>query len=536
LDLRQLPSPLVDNHSYRPKLLSVLLPPRVSSQTLEGTALLIANYAARLGDELAVHVVNSIDAASGPLLIVGTPEEQPMWRLGGQLPFRLFRTGREMRLGSRQGPFDAGEGIVALTEKPGRTFTPILLVTGNSPQAVSRAVRKLIEGSFNEPGTFARISQDVPITSRPRREWRGFVPPDSHFTLSQLGFKELKFDALNDFSLSVPIRATPDAAFLEYGHQMKLGIRFNSDAGIEHATLDVDWNGANLGRFAATDFSAGSRMSIPLKIPSRLLRQQNVLSMKWHGLDGSAEKDPSAWLLSTTEFDLPRDYRSSLPDLALLRPGLFPFGLRSDLSDAIIVLPEESSGEVAAALFEFAGLLGRLVPGDRFGFGVRRTNELTRETRASSHLITFRIGELSKGSRSKRALASIEEKSSPWNAEKYLLNVTSSSPAALHAAIGTIFSETVLERLSGDTAYIYADGTSSFKTAPVRQISEYSYSTHLQAWLKENWIALPLILTAISCLLFVALRLMLVQYKNRNLPHGAQACGLTSSNGPRNPL
>src|SRR5262249_17498129 len=37
LDLRHLPSPFVDAHSYRPKLLSVLLPDRPSSQTLEGT-------------------------------------------------------------------------------------------------------------------------------------------------------------------------------------------------------------------------------------------------------------------------------------------------------------------------------------------------------------------------------------------------------------------------------------------------------------------------------------------------------------------
>jgi hypothetical protein len=55
----------------------------------------------------------------------------------------------------------------------------------------------------------------------------------------------------------------------------------------------------------------------------------------------------------------------------------------------------------------------------------------------------------------------------------------------------------------------------SFKTTSVRQSYEYSYSTHLQAWLRENWIALPLILTTISCLLFVGLRLALAQYKNR---------------------
>src|SRR5262249_45961083 len=160
----------------------------------------------------------------------------------------------------------------------------------------------------------------------------------------------------------------------------------------------VDWNGSNIGRLDASDFAAGSRMSVQLKIPGRLLRQENVLSMTWHGMADGSGKDPAAWLLPTTEFDLPRDYRSKLPDLALLHVGLFPFGLRSDLSDAIIVLPGESGAEVTAALFEFAGLLGTLVPADRFGFSVKRSNELSGEERASAQMITFRIGELSKAS------------------------------------------------------------------------------------------------------------------------------------------
>jgi Bacterial cellulose synthase subunit len=535
LDLRQLPSPLVDVHSYRPKLLSVLLPVRPSPQTLEGTALVIANYAAKLGDALTVRTVHSIDALSGPLLIVGTPEEQPLWFLDNQLPFRLLRVGKETRLGQGRVPFDADAGVVALVARPGATFNPILIATGSSPLGVSKAVRKLIDNHFDSPGTFAKISQDVPPNPQPRREWKGFIPPDNHFTLDQMGVKELKFDSQNGFSVTLPVSATPDAEFLEYGNQLTLKFRFDSDAGIEHARLDVDWNGSNLGRFDAAAFSTGRGMSVHLKIPRRLIRQQNVLSMTWHELNG-AGKDPAAWLLPTSDFDLPRDFRSNLPDLGLLQFGLFPFGLRSDLSDVVFMLPDDSSGEATAALFEFAGLLGRLVPASRFAFSVRRLNELSRETRDSSHIIAFRIDELPKGSPSRRAVAVIGENISPWNPDKSLLSITSGSAAALRGAIGTVFSEPMLKRLSGDTAHIYADGASSFKTVPVHQISEYSYSTHLQAWLRENWIALPLILTAASCLLFVGLRLALSQYKNRNQLRRSPAFDLTSSSGPRKPL
>ena len=67
-----------------------------------------------------------------------------------------------------------------------------------------------------------------------------------------------------------------------------------------------------------------------------------MLKIRWRSLNGTAGKDPAAWLLPSSEFDLPRDYRSDLPDLGLLQYGLFPFGLRSDFSDTIFVVPEES--------------------------------------------------------------------------------------------------------------------------------------------------------------------------------------------------
>src|SRR6266850_5125845 len=516
LDLRLLPSPLVDSHSYRPKQLSVLLPGQLSSQTLEATALLIANYAADIGEALTVRTVRSIDAASGHLLMVGTPDEQPLTLLENRLPFGLFRVGNKIRLGmNNHGLFEAGEGVVALIEGSEKTFNPILLVTGNSPAAVSRAAGKLIEGHFEGPGTFARISQNVRTDRLPPRDWKGFLPPSNHFTLAQMGLRELKIDSQNDFSLSLPLLATPDAQFLEYGHQMTLEFRLNPDVSVENTTLDVHLNGAMLGRFEIAEFSAGSRTSIHFKIPTHLLRRQNVLNMRWRGLDGAQGKDLAAWLLPSSAVDLPRDYRSDLPDLGLLQYGMFPFGLRSDLSDTILVVPDDSGDGVAAAVFELAGLLGRLVPSDRFAFGVRHLAELSQESRLSSHMISFRIGELPKGMSSKGAVAAIQETVSPWNSRRYMLSITSTSPPALHAAIKTVFSEATLKELHADTAYIYSGRVSSFKTVPVQQIYEYSYFTHLQAWLGENWIAFPVILTTVSCLLFLGLRLALAQYKTR---------------------
>jgi hypothetical protein len=482
LDLDQLPSPLLDSHSYRPKQLSVLMPEHPSSETLEATALLIANYTGSVQEAVKVQVVESIDALSGPLLIAGTFDEQPV---------RLMETWLNVKT---QDLTDANDGIISLVPRPGRMFSPTLVVTGRTPQAILRGVHKLIDG----------LDPVAP------RALRGFLPPDNHFTLGQIGLNELKLDARNGFSISVPLSATPDTKFLDYGHQIRLAFRFGSNINTEHAILDIDLNGSRIGRFAAPDFSTRSRASVRMKIPAHLLGRQNVLGITWQGLNGVDGADAAVWLLPDSEFDFPHDYRSELPDLALLQYALFPFGRRSDVSDSIIVLPDHATTDLVATLFEFAAVLGRLAPSQRFAFAVKYSSELNREAQANANLIAFRIGSMPKG-----VMATVQEIPSAPNALKYALIVMSSSPAALHAAIKTAFSEAVLKQFRGDTSYIYSDRVASFKTTSVRQSYEYSYSTHLQAWLRENWIALPLILTTISCLLFVGLRLALAQYKNR---------------------
>jgi hypothetical protein len=498
LDLHLLPAPLLDSHSYRPKQLSVLIPEQPSSQTLEATALLLANYARDQAGAVTVHAVGSIDSASGPLLIVGTMKEQRVRQL-------------EPRLGIRD-PYssDADEGIISLSQRSGKIFSPTLLVTGITSKAVLRAVRELIEGQFESGTTFARISRDEIAHSTPPREWKGFLPPGNHFTLSEMGLKEMKLDSQNEFSLSIPLPAAPDTQFLQYGHQMTLVFRLASGVSIEHSVLVVSLNGSSLGQFHATDLPPGSRTSLRLKIPYYLLRQQNVLAIAWQGLDSTPEGERAAWLLPSSEFDLPHDYESLLPNLGLLQYALFPFGLRPDFSDTVILLPNNPGDEMVAALFEFVGQLGRLVPSERFAFRVMYASELSRKTQAESHRIVFRIDSLPKG-----VLAAVEETFPQPNSAKSELSVTSTSSPALRAAIKTAFSEVTLKQLRGDRAYIYSDKVSSFKTTSVRKNHEYSYSTHIQAWLRENWIALPVILTVVSCLLFVGLRLALAQYKSR---------------------
>jgi hypothetical protein len=477
---------------------------------------LISNYASELDEPLSISPVFSIDAATDRLLVVGTPDEQPLRLLDSRLPFGIFRVGQKTLLGANpRNLFEPSEGIVTLGERAGPRFRPFLLVTGNSPDAVLKAAHQLVEGNVRGPNAFARIAQAVRIPPALPREWRGFLPPRSHFILGQIEPEELKFDFQNGYSKSIPLWATPDARFLEYGHHMTLRFRLSPNAEIGAAYVDVQLNGSRLGQYLATDFSSGSRTSIAVKIRASQLRPENVLTVTWRGLTSGSDTDAAAWLLPSTEFDLPRDFESDLPDLALLQHGLFPFSLRPDLSDVVIVVPDGSDSIVAASLFEFAARLGRLVHSGKLSYEVRRQSQFLKEARDASHVIALRVGTLPESTRSKNLLGVIEEKASSDSGNRYVLNLTAGSPAALQIAVRSIFSEDTLQRLRGDTAYVYTDRVSAFRTQHVHRMHEYSYFAHLQTWMRENWVTLPVILTTVSCLLFVGLRLALAQYKNR---------------------
>jgi hypothetical protein len=197
-----------------------------------------------------------------------------------------------------------------------------------------------------------------------------------------------------------------------------------------------------------------------------------------------------------------------------LRAGLFPLGLRSDLSDTVILLPDKGGEEAIPALLDLATRLGRLQPADRLLFKVCRTSELRADEKSSSNLISLEVGDLPRSSAARGANAVLQESISPWNSQKYVLKLVATSPSGLRSAVRTLFGDGTLNELRGDTAYVYPDRLAYFTVNPSQTIEEYSYLTHLQLWLKENWIALPVILALVSGLLFIALRLILIQYKN----------------------
>src|SRR5262249_30597172 len=82
LDLSLFPIPFVDPHSYRPQKVSLVVPnSTVSTTTLQAIALMAASLARQAGSQqLQVTFVRTLDSADTPLILIGTPQEQPELR------------------------------------------------------------------------------------------------------------------------------------------------------------------------------------------------------------------------------------------------------------------------------------------------------------------------------------------------------------------------------------------------------------------------------------------------------------------------
>jgi hypothetical protein len=504
LKLGLLPSPLVDPYSYRQQKLNVLLAEQSSIPTLEAAAVLVANICRQTTQPPAIQIIRSSAAANDPVVVVGAFRELP----------RLPASARRDRL---KGPGNVLAGLTTIE----RVSAPMLFMTAEDSKSLLPGIHRLLSTDFEDSVRFAELSgTSSPWAAKERRDWAGFMPSASRFTLQDLGLGEVPLTRESGFSAIVALDAQPDTRFLGYGHYMSLTLKLADPAYAADANLDVFLNDKHLGDFALNELTTGSITTVSMRVPADLLQPRNRLKVVWRSNRGVG-KNLVGWLLRTSEFYFPRNYRARLPDLALLQFGFYPFSLRPDLSDTILLTPSNPGPEMHGAALQFACSLGRMLPTDRVNFRLRTVPQLTAQEKAGSNFV-YLSGRSPEESPDRifpqwkrmppvtsRGAAAVQEARSPWNSERHVIAITASSTALLADGINQLFSETTLRALNGDAAYLTRQGPRTMRLEPVREYSESSVLTSIHALLRANWMALPLILVFTSGLLFVALRLVL---------------------------
>jgi Bacterial cellulose synthase subunit len=515
--VKDLPRPLVDPLSYRPQTLFVLSPARPSGETIEATGRIVAQIAARLAPKpLRVVTVASPAEAGGAVLAVGTPSEQPA--------IASALAGRSL---------DPAAGAVLARRGPAPP--PMVVVTAASPEAVRSSADGLLERAAGLEGAFATVPPAPPPLPAEPREWKDTVPPRSRFSLADLGYRPGQLALTRDAPVSIAVRTTPDARFIADAHRVFLELALLPELFRDPATrIEAAWNGASVGAFPVSGLEP-PMLSAAVRIPAALLRPRNVLTLRVTGGDALSTRAPLAVVSPETAFYLPRAYSARLPDLSLLASSFYPFSIRADLSDVIVVVPDAPADAAFALVCELSGQLGRLVPSDRLAFRVRRASQLRAAERASAHLLLFETGERRSlvdapaldwsrlpGGAALRAAPMLQELPSPWNRQRFVLRLRAASAAALLDALRRLAETPVLARLGGDTAFLGSSGPECYRVTRAEAFGETPYLTTVEAWLQTHWLALPVLAVAVSAGLFAAMRGALQQYA---------AAYLTSSKG-----
>ncbi len=507
--LADLPEPILRRHGYDERRLTVLLPSRPSPATLEATARTLAGLAARVAPgRVTLAFARSLAELHTPAVAVGTPQEQPDLRELGVLRGDAAKAG-------------PATGVLALAREVGPKAQPLLAVTGQEPAAVAKAALAL----FGPPAPKGRSLLLVPRAPTwppaETRRWRGFVPPASSFELDEAGDPRAELAVTADLSARVRIKVPPDARFLGYGHRVTLVFQaLPALASDPEADLEVYWNDGLLRQAPMKGRTPGRTFTLSAPVPAAAMKDENVLAVAWNGRSGAP--GPFVMLRGESSLFLPREYVVELPELALLRSGFYPFSLRADLSDTVIGLPD---GEGAIpALCELAALLGRLLPSDRILFQVvplaqalagRRHHSILLETGEDAPSIPLPDVDRLPRAESLRRLPFVQELESALGDDRYVLRLRAPTAAILRAAARALGEPSILEQLSGDTAFLAAEGPVTFRLGPRRTIARIDYRTRLEAWLRAYWLALPVILAAVSGLLFAGLRLALGQRRSR---------------------
>jgi hypothetical protein len=523
LDFSRYPFPLFDELSLSPNELAYLLPSAPDEAWLTAAS----RFQSSLGrlaqfrpiDTRLVKQVNELSPGER-LVIIGTTQTQPVLK-SLKLPLKLQG---DRWLDETQKPVSDEVGVLMLTTSPdGKSL--VLVATGNTPAAASKAVQFLLQSRDRQIGTGSVILvkdlADVP-TPDPR-DWPGYLPTENAFQLKDLQtqanepFQDITTRGSDAPPIEIDFRALPDDRFL-VGNVLNLRFSHGPQLNPLTSLLEVQLDGLPLAgrKLDAVDGTKNGTFKVDL--PADKIKPNSKLQVRFQ-LDPRERRscnralDQQLWgtVHADTSFDLKRENVARLPDLKLLQVG-YPFAAPQDLSQVAIALPKVPTTAELALLLEVSERLGRLSKAESIKLNVYRADQLPAETQKSRHLIA--IGERSRfplpdafqasgfnletlferrrDDAAVRTLPDVEgvakQMVSPWNGDRVLLALTAQSSIGIQQLQALFEQDALFYQLREDTVLISANDATVQANDPDAYTLEFLQQARQRTTLSEaNW-------------------------------------------------
>ncbi|MGB3492624.1 MAG: cellulose biosynthesis cyclic di-GMP-binding regulatory protein BcsB [Elainellaceae cyanobacterium] len=552
LTLDRYPYPFIDALSFDPSSIAYAQPEAYSEAGMTSIAQIQASLGRITGFRgLTYRLIDDVEQLEwgDRLIVIGTPGTQPMLSrddipLSLPLVDGLFVDGNGDAL-----PNDVGILMLSSIQSGA---VPVLIVSGNGADGVSRASQALIQPGDRQilTGQVALVSEvSNPQTPDPR-EWPGYLPTEDNFQLQDLtlsngeSFRDVTVRGTEAPLISIPFRALPSDRFFR-GNTMTLNYTHSPQVNPRTSEVEVLLDGVVIASKRLGGWAGGNRAkTYTLDIPANLIEPDTVLGVQFvlnpreSDICGP-EADQQLWgtLNGDTRFHLNREAVTQLPDLRLLQTG-FPFTAPQDLSETVLVVPDQPGEQDIEMMLAIAQRLGQTSQAEAIRLQVYRAGNLPGELRTTKHLIgigrgdQFPLGDLipaerlqidqswlrQMGDRQVQTLPDnagvLQEVVLPQSSDRALLALTAQTDGGMDDLRSLLNRNDLFSQIRGDTilvqrqvpqpsAYDPSDYlVKSLQQAPPETVGRARPLSQVTLFLQQYWYLLPTGLVLLALLLY----------------------------------
>lgn len=532
-DLAVFPFPYFDPLAYPPVDLTYVIPQNPSADTLSA----LARVAGAIAQDAAYRPLTIkfadrvVDKPSGNYIFVGTPEEQP----------GIGRLLQDAEVAMTEG----GDGLLASVRIRQDGRFAALVVSGSSGEGVLKAASALVDRTTRSTlvGNVSVVQHYADSGQAELRDWEGFVPDRTNFTLQDLGFDGQTVRGVFSAPIRVDVKLQPDARPVEFRQRLNVHYAYSALIKSEISTMEVVLNGTSLHSVALDNIEGSESEWLSLEVPWHIYGPFNRLEILFHMQPDTYREcervnDRQLWgtVFPDSNFVMPRDYWTEFPDLAAVARWGYPFSLRTDLSDTAFVMPGADAGAIKT-MVRMMNFLMKPHPRQTIRVDVHYADEVSKTTLADKHLIFISpnasatasglIAESSMsfspdghiGLRGEREAglssmaydegAIVEATMSPWHPQRAVLLVHESRPGVLAHLYGQDAPE-VLGKLRGAVAIVSEGGeVNTVPPAATSVLGHIPMTRRLRYMLAHYWSVFLVVGVLAILLLFFAARVVL---------------------------
>jgi hypothetical protein len=390
LDLAKFPYPLFDPLGYGHTKTGYVVPNGVkwSSDSLSALAMVTATVGKSVSwhpSHVAPLEPTAMYGAKSNLVIVGTPSENPAIN--------------QLRLPKSLSELGQTDGLIALIHHPSFPDKVVLVVTGNTPEAVKRAAGFLAQSPGNKlmSGTYTVVKDHKPAGVHPYRHWPGFIQ-GTGATWEELGLDTYTTRGYTSLPILYTVKRMPDLWIKPNGKaKLRTVYSYSSQLETGQAKLEIMLNGKAIRSIPLANVKGETAAVDEVDIPVQEVFTYNDVEYRFHIFPEKYEEcrfvtDKHIWgtIHNASAMSFDAEVRTPLPDIGFMNDNGYPFTAHPDLSQTLFVLPDNPTEGHWNVLLQVVNRLGRVSPTTTgFQTSVRSASTVTEGDKLSKNLVVI---------------------------------------------------------------------------------------------------------------------------------------------------